>query len=152
MIGKGYTLRGSSKYNNVLLSSGVMKYGPAIGTISNYFISYVYNCDYEDWQSEMQDGDKVMIVVDQINNLGTIQYLFRDVQISHFSVVDPTAYDERLLEYWEMFPEKAPNVIIVDCWYGQLMIDSDNWIMQYIENEFGYTEVTDGRYIRIFRK
>lgn len=51
-----------------------------------------------------------------------------------------------------MFPEKAPNVIIVDCWYGQLMIDSDNWIMQYIENEFGYTEVTDGRYIRIFRK
>lgn len=152
VIGKGYTLRGSSKYNNVLLSSGVMKYGPAIGTISNYFISYVYNCDYEDWQSEMQDGDKVMIVVDQINNLGTIQYLFRDVQISHFSVVDPTAYDERLLEYWEMFPEKAPNVIIVDCWYGQLMIDSDNWIMQYIENEFGYTEVTDGRYIRIFRK
>ena len=152
VVGKGYTLRGSSNYNNVLQSGGIMKHGPAIGTISNYFISYVYNCDYEDWQREIQDGDKVMIVVDQINNLGTIQYLFRNVQISHFSVVNPTAYDERLLEYWEMFPEKAPNVIIVDCWYGQLMIDSDNWIMQYIENEFGYTEVTDGRYIRIFRK
>lgn len=152
VIGKGYTLRGSSEYNNVLRSGGIMKYGPAIGTISNYFISYVYNCDYEDWQREMQDGDRVMIVVDQINNLGTIQYLFRDAEISHFSVVDPTAYDERLLKYWEMFPDKAPNVIIVDCWYGQLMIDPDSWIMQYIENDFGYVEVTDGRYIRIFRK
>lgn len=152
VVGKGYTLRGSSDYNNVLRSGGILKYGPAVGTISNYFISYVYNCDYEDWQGKMQDGDRVMIVVDQINNLGTIQYLFRDVEISHFSVVDPTAYDERLLEYWKMFPEKTPNVIIVDCWYGQLMIDPDSWIMQYIENDFGYTEVTDGRYIRIFRK
>ena len=51
-----------------------------------------------------------------------------------------------------MYPEKYPNVIIVDCWYGQLMTDPEGWLMQYIENDFGYVQVNDGKYIRIFRK
>ncbi|MCM1045883.1 MAG: hypothetical protein NC417_10275 [Candidatus Gastranaerophilales bacterium] len=151
LIGKGYTLRGGG-YNNVLQSSGILRHGPAAGTISFYINSYIYNCDYEDWQTYVKDGDRVLIMVDQTLNLGTIQYLFKDVEISHFSIVNPTAYDERLLEYWEMYPTKAPNVIIVDCWYGQLMTDEEGWLMQYIENEFGYTQMDDGRYIRIYRK
>ena len=93
-----------------------------------------------------------MIVVDQVMNLGTTQYLFKDVTSSHFSIVNPTAYDERLIDYWKMFPEKEPNVIIVDCWYGELMTDPDSYIMKYLENDCGYTQVNDGRYIRIYRK
>lgn len=152
IFGKGYTLRGGVDYNNVLQSRGILKYGPACGTISSYMGAYIYNCDYEDWQTYLQDGDKVLIVVDQVMNLGTTQYLFKDVEISHYSIVNPTAYDERLLTYWEMYPEKMPNVIIVDCWYGQLMTDPQGWMMQYIENDFGYKEMHDGRYIRIYRK
>ena len=151
VFGKAYTLRAGS-YSNVLQSSGIMKEGPAAGTVTSYIAAYVYHCDYEDWNSFVQDGDRVLIKVDQIQTLSTIQYLFKDVEISHFSVVNPTAYDERLLEYWEMYPDKAPNVIIVDCWYGELMTDPQGWLMQYIENDFGYTQVHDGNYIRIFRK
>ena len=152
VFGKGYTLRSGTGYNNVLQSGGILLEGPAAGTISNYIGAYIYNCDHEDWQSYVQDGDRVLIMVDQVMNLGTIQYLFKDVEISHFSIVNPTAYDERLLEYWELYPEKYPNVIIVDCWYGQLMTDPEGWLMQYIENDFGYTQVNDGRYIRIYRR
>ncbi|MCI9189434.1 MAG: hypothetical protein HFH84_07380 [Lachnospiraceae bacterium] len=152
VFGKGYTLRSGTGYNNVLQSGGILREGPAAGTISNYIGAYIYNCDHEDWQSYVQDGDRVLIMVDQVMNLGTIQYLFKDVEISHFSIVNPTAYDERLLEYWELYPEKYPNVIIVDCWYGQLMTDPEGWLMQYIENDFGYTQVNDGRYIRIYRR
>ncbi|HBA50261.1 MAG TPA: hypothetical protein DCZ91_21210 [Lachnospiraceae bacterium] len=152
VFGKGYTLRSGTGYNNVLQSGGILREGPAAGTISNYIGAYIYNCDYEDWQSYVQDGDRVLIMVDQVMNLGTIQYLFKDVEISHFSIVNPTAYDERLLEYWELYPEKYPNVIIVDCWYGQLMTAPDGWLMQYIENDFGYTQVNDGRYIRVYRR
>lgn len=151
IFGKAYTLRAGS-YSNVLQSSGIMKEGPAAGTVTSYIAAYVYHCDYEDWNAFIQDGDKVLIKVDQIQTLSTIQYLFKDVEISHFSIVNPTAYDERLLEYWELYPEKAPNVIIVDCWYGELMTDPEGWLMQYIENDFGYTQVHDGSYIRIFRK
>lgn len=153
VFGKGYTLRsGAGEYTNVLQSGGILRKGPAAGTISNYMGAYIYNSDYEDWQSYVQDGDKVLIMVDQVMNLGTIQYLFKDVEVSHFSIVNPTAYDERLLKYWEMYPEKYPNVIIVDCWYGQLMTDPEGWLMQYIGNEFGYTQVNDGKYIRIYRR
>lgn len=152
IIGKGYTMRGNMQYNNVLESRGILKNGPAAGTISNYMGAYIYNSDYEDWQTYLKSGDRVLIVVKQVMNLGTLQYLFKDVEISHFSIINPTVYDERLLEYWEMYPHKKPNVIIVDCWYGQLMEDADSWIMQYIENDFGYTQADDGRYIRIYRR
>lgn len=151
IIGKGYTMRGNMQYNNVLESRGILKHGPAAGTISNYMGAYIYNCDYEDWQAYLEDGDRVLIVVKEVMNLGTLQYLFKDVEISHFSIINPTVYDERLLEYWEMYPHKKPNVIIVDCWYGQPAEDADSWIMQYIENDFGYTQVDDGSYIRIYR-
>ena len=152
IFGKAYTLRANADYSNVLQSGGIMKEGPAAGIISNYISAYIYNCDYEDWQEYLRDGDRVLIMADQVNNLGTIQYLFKDVEISHFSIVNGTIYDERLLEYWEMYPEKEPNVIIVDCWYGELMTSPDGWLMQYIENDFGYTQVDNGRYIRIYRK
>lgn len=151
ILGKTYTLRGGD-YSNILQSGGIMKNGPAAGTISNYIRAYIYNSDYEDWQTYIQDGDKVLVVVDLVQGLDTIQYLFKDVEISHYSVVNPTAYDERLLEYWTMYPEKTPNVIIVDCWYGDLKADPDSWIMRYIEEDFGYTQVEDGSYIRIYRK
>lgn len=152
VFGKGYTLRSGTGYHNVLQSGGILKHGPAAGTISDYMCAYIYNCDYEDWQSMIRDGDRVLIMVDQVMNLGTIQYLFKDVEISHYSIVNPTAYDERLLAYWEKFPEKQPNVIIVDDWYGQLMTDQNGWLMRYAEGEFGYTSMEEGRYIRIYRK
>lgn len=151
ILGKTYTLRGGD-YSNILQSGGIMKNGPAAGTISNYIRAYIYNSDYEDWQTYIEDGDKVLVVVDLVQGLDTIQYLFKDVEISHYSVVNPTAYDERLLEYWTLYPEKSPNVIIVDCWYGDLKADPDSWIMRYIEEDFGYTQVEDGSYIRIYRK
>lgn len=152
VFGKGYTLRSGTGYHNVLQSGGILKYGPGAGTISDYIGAYIYNSDYEDWQSMIQDGDRVLIMVEQVMNLGTIQYLFKDVEISHYSIVNPTPYDERLLAYWEMFPEKAPNVIIFDYWYGQWMTDPEGWLVQYAEKEFGYTSVEDGRYIRVYRK
>lgn len=73
-------------------------------------------------------------------------------QVAHYSIVDPTAYDERLLTYWELYPEKLPNVIVVDCWYGELKESAESWIMQYIEGEFGYSQINEGRYVRFYRK
>ena len=41
-IGKGYTLRGGfGNYNNVLQSEGLLKHGPAAGTVSTYMGAYI---------------------------------------------------------------------------------------------------------------
>ena len=34
----------------------------------------------------------------------------------------------------------------------KLMEKEDSWIMQYIENEFGYQEVVDGKYLRFYKR
>ncbi len=51
-----------------------------------------------------------------------------------------------------MLPGEKPDVIVVDCWYGGLKGPPDSWIMQYIENEFGYSTVIDNAYVRFYRK
>lgn len=108
------------------------------------------NCDYEDFEAYVEEGANCLIVSNMVGTGGTTPYLFRNLSVCHFSIVDPTSYDERLLTYWELYPEKAPDVIVVDAWYGQLMEPADNWIMQYIENDFGYTRVEEGRYVRFY--
>lgn len=152
IIGKGYTLRGGKAQNTVLSVGGIMKDGPAAGILAEYMCAYIYNSNFTDYKEYIQPGDKVLIVANMIMSVGTTAYLFDDVEVCHYSIVDPTAYDERLLTYWEQFPEKQPNVIVVDCWYGQLKENPDNWIMQYIENEFGYHSVNDGKYVRFYRR
>ncbi len=151
VFGKGFVLRaGKTETNTVLGIGGIMKEGPAAGILTNYMQAYVNNCDYEDFSAYVEEGSNCLIVTNLVGTGGTSPYLFRNLSISHFSIVDPTSYDERLLTYWELYPEKVPDVIVVDCWYGQLMESTDNWIMQYIENDFGYTRVEDGRYVRFY--
>ena len=151
-IGKGYTLRGGKNYNNVLQSENICKYGPAIGTVSNYMGAYIYNKEYQLCQDEIPEGSKVLIATDNVHSTNTIQYTFKNTEVCHYSIVDPTAYDERLLTYWSYYPEKEPDIIVIDCWFGNMLFAEDSWIVQYIENDFGYSEVIDGDYVRIYKK
>ncbi len=152
IIGKGYTLRGSADYNNVLQSQGILKYGPAIGTTSDYMGAYIYNSEYETWQNQIEEGSSVLVVNFNVFSASTTQYMFKNVNICNFSTIDPPVVNDKLLEYWKQFPEKYPDTIIVDCWYGNLIPSEDEWIVKYIENEFGYTSTYDGNYIRIYKK
>lgn len=152
IFGKAYTLRGGKNDNTILKVSGIMKEGPAAGILTDYMCAYIYNTNYKFYRENLQRGDNVLIVANMVMSVGTTAYLFDDYEICHYSVVDPTSYDERLLTYWEQYPEKRPDVIVVDCWFGELMESRDSWTMRYIENDFGYTAVQDGDYVRFYRK
>lgn len=152
LAGKGYTFRSGREYYSVFDTRGIMKHGPAIGIMTDYMFSYIYNSNYEDFTANIEEGEQVMIVTNLVFSAGTTPYMFQESEICHYSIVDPTAYDERLTEYWTIYPDKAPDVIVVDCWYGQLMEPADNYIMTYIEEEFDYTEVIDGKYVRFYKK
>ncbi len=152
MIGKGGSIKGGRELRSVTDIRGIMKEGPAIGILSDYMCCYIYNSDYEDFAANIEEGENVLIVTNMVKAPGTTPYMFGDYKVCHFSIVDPTSYDERLLTYWELYPEKKPDVIVVDCWYGQLMENPDNWIMKYIENDFGYSECIDGKYVRFYKR
>lgn len=151
LFGKGFTLRaGKTETNTVLGIGGLIREGPAAGILTNYMQGYITNSVYEEFQQYVPEGSNCLIVTDMVGTAGTSPYLFTDAQVCHFSVVDPTSYDEKLLTYWELYPEKQPDIIVVDCWYGVLQELEDSWIMQYIENEFGYSSVIDGKYVRYY--
>ena len=152
LTGKGYTFRGGREFHSVFDTRGIMKHGPAIGIMTDYMFAYIYNANYEDFTQNIEEGEKIMIVTNLVFSAGTTPYMFTDAEVCHYSIVDPTAYDERLVEYWKLYPEKEPDVIVVDCWYGNLMEPKDNYIMTYIENEFEYTNVIDGKYVRFYKK
>lgn len=152
-VGKGYTLRGGfGDYNNVLQSQGICKDGPAIGTISTYMGAYIYNNEYALWQDHIPQGSNVLIATSNVQSVNTIQYAFSNARVCHYSIVDPTAYDQRLLTYWSYYPDKEPDIIVIDCWFGNMLFDEDYWIVKYIEEDFGYTQVIEGDYVRIYKK
>ncbi len=152
VFGKGFTLRGGKDDSTVLRVGGIMKDGPAAGILTDYMCAYIYNSNYQFYRENLRQGDKVLIVANMVMSVGTTAYLFDDYEVCHYSVVDPTSYDERLMTYWEQYPEKRPDAIVVDCWFGDLMEPRDSWIMRYIETDFGYTQVQDGDYVRIYRR
>lgn len=152
IFGKGFTMRGGKNDNTILKVRGIMKDGPAAGILTDYIGAYIYNSNYEFYRENLGTEENILIVVGIVLAPGTTAYLFDDYEVCHYSVVDPTSYDERLLVYWKQYPEKRPDVIVVDCWFGELMEPRDSWIMRYIENEFGYTSVQDGNYVRFYRK
>lgn len=151
VFGKGFTLRaGKTPTNTVLGVGGIIRKGPSAGIITNYMQAYITNSTYEEFQKYVGQDRKCLIVTNMVGTAGTSPYMFTGSQVCHFSIVDPTSYDERLLVYWELYPEKVPDVIVVDCWYGELQESEDSWIMQYIENDFGYTDMVDGKYVRYY--
>lgn len=153
IFGKGFIVKaGRTPTNSILGIRNVIEEGPAKGIFTHYMLGYVMNSDYEDIRANVEEGAKCLIVTNMVDAAGTTPYMFGEYEVCHFSVIDPTTYDERLLVYWNQYPEKQPEVIAVDCWYGQLMEKEDSWIMQYIENEFGYQEVVDGKYLRFYKR
>ena len=44
----------------------------------------------------------------------TLWYLLSDVKIANYSTISTPTFDERLLEYYELYPDKRPDYIFVD--------------------------------------
>lgn len=153
LVGKGYVLRaGATETNSILGVRGIIRKGPAMGIFTNYMQAHMSDCTYEEFSQWMEEGEKCLIVTDLIRTPGTTPYLFRESEICHFSIVDPTSYDERLMEYWKLYPDKMPDIIVTDCWFGQEKLAPDSWIKRFIEEESGYTQVQDGSYYRYYFK
>ena len=145
-----YVIRSMSLPTNVkLLSiSGIVKDGPMAGLVSDYMGPYIANSNLNDWRQNVRKGDRVLIV--GTIHLSTIGYLYEDTEICVDSTICTPTYSEKLLSYWEMNPWKEPNVVVLDCWFGEPRIAENEWIMKWIEEHFD--SYVDGRYVRFYRR
>lgn len=135
--------------STILNIGGIVKSGPAMGIISEYMGPYMQNESMKEWEQYIKDGDSVFLIGGSLDTLG---YLYSDTVIAAPSLVPTPGYNESILKYWEMNPEKYPDVIVASCWYGTLHSDlsEDSWIMQWIEEEYQPASYVDGKYWRYY--
>ncbi len=81
--------------------------GPAKGIYCYYTNGYNYN-NYAELATEyLNVGENVLYI-----GRHSLYYLLGDVNISTYSTISTPTFDERLLEYWEMYPDKYPKVLV----------------------------------------
>lgn len=152
----GLALSSMTEYKaSVFWVSGVVKSGPALGILSTYMGPYIVNTSMEEWKEYIESDDRVLIVGAGTGSTGvvsTLGYLYESTEISIDSTISTPTYNEKLARYWEKNPQKYPNVVVVDCWYGELHIDENSWIMRWLEEDFQADRVIDGKYWRYYLK
>ena len=126
---------------------GMIRKGPSYGIITDYMSAYATKYDVDEFKNFINPGDRLFIVAVSLNAL---LYMYQDVVISTPSTICTATYNEVLLDYWEKNPEKKPNIIAVDCMDGELQIDENSWIYQWIENEFQPGTYQDGTFWRFY--
>ncbi len=139
----------SSSGYNLLDLCGIIKSGPEKGIVTEYFVAYNKNQSMADWSQYVKPGDRLLLVGSGI--VDPINYLYEDVVISNPSSISTPTYTEEILEYWQAYPEKYPSVIAVSCWFGQMNMPEDAWIMRWIHENYQPCEVKDGMYWRFYR-
>lgn len=83
--------------------------GPAKGIYCRYVEGYQYNTIQELTDMYIEPGSSVLCVSGH-----TLWYLLSDSIISNYSTISTPTYDERLLEYYDRYPEKKPDYILVE--------------------------------------
>ena len=81
--------------------------GPAEGIYCVYNDGYVYNTAAELLNEYGEEGDAILVVGSH-----SLWYMLGDYQIGTFSTISTPTFDERLLDYYELNPDRRPDLII----------------------------------------
>ena len=108
--GKGWLVCESGGYKaDALFVKQKALYGVARNIYCGYLDGYGYNQLHDTIDGYVSDEDAVLIV-----GKHSLRYLLTDAKISMYSTISTPTFDERLLEYWEQYPDRYPTVIIVE--------------------------------------
>lgn len=93
--------------DNVLFTRQKALTGPAKNIYCKYVDGYAYNV-YADLIEKYTDEEKKVLYVGE----HPLYYLLGNQEICNYSTISTPTFDERLLEYWEKYPYKTPELII----------------------------------------
>lgn len=129
----------------------LIRSGPAKGLITNEEGAAKQRDSYMEWKKYITPGDTVWLLGDPLDTLG---YLYEDVEVGAPSVMSTPTYNENILYYWELNPEKYPDVIILQSGFGELSweLRTNSWLMKWLEQEYQAATVVDGNYWRYYFK
>lgn len=122
-----------------------VKSGPALGILGDEEGVARQRDSMAEWELYINEKDTIWIVGEPVDTLG---YLYKDVEVGAPTVMSTPTYTEDLLYYWELNPEKYPDVIIVASSYGNISdeIISNRWFMDWLEQEYCAEYMIEGNY------
>ena len=128
----------------------LIRRGPAVGIITDEEGAARQRDSMEEWDAYIEDGSKIWIIGGGI--VDTLGYLYQPTEIAAPSTMSTPTYNEELLYYWELNPEKYPDVVILSSGFGTLNYElvNNQWLMQWLEEDFHATRVEDGNYWRYY--
>lgn len=147
----GYTFRiigGETVPSTIFEVRGYNHDGFRKWILTSYMTAYRYNKNMEIWSEAVPDGSTVLYV-------GPSQffYMLGDCVIASPNTISTPTYDESLLTYWEQNPERYPDVVVFESWFGEIRVaEEDSFIMQWVQNEFQASEVTEYPYVTVYKK
>lgn len=147
---RGMFVSGFASQSGIKLTlnvENIIRVGPAKGIVASVQKCNEIKYGLEDWKNNIHD-DTVLVVVPWL--LDSLVYVNTEADIATFSTINTPTYDENLLHYWEMYPDKVPTVIAVQGWNGEMAVSEDTWIMQWVNEN--YSQYTNGYYWRFYRR
>lgn len=128
-----------------------VKEGPAAGLLIDDDLARQYNANIPLIEEYVDEDDKLLYF-----GCENIYYMVSEADLATPSVQGTTVYNEMFLEYYKEYPERIPNVVIIDKTFdtnpyynynpqNQIMLD---WIYE----EFQGASVTETEYFTILQK
>ena len=118
IAGTGFTLNAGpvgSTIFDVVRDGRPMLEGPTTGAVTSRSVAYVYDVNFRLFRDLVKENSNVLIVTNFFHNQSlTPIYMLNDVNISHYTVNSTPTYSDKLYEYWEKYPERMPDCIIIN--------------------------------------
>lgn len=134
--------------NLVYEVENVVRSGPSAGVVCDYMTYYMTEENTRDHSLYIGSDDTFLLVDTWV--FDPVEFLLPAGEIANPTTIDTPIFNENTLEYFRCNPSKTPSVIAVSCWYGNLKLEEDSFIMQWIYEN--YHPVGDGSYWRYYRR
>ena len=144
-----YLILGSQEHHASVIQNvrGINRGGLRAGILTDYMTAYRYENNREVWPEAVPDGSTVLYV-------GPSQFycMFGEHTQASPDTICTMIYDERLLDYWEINPDRYPDVVVFESCYGDIAQEGDNFIWNWLMEEFQPAERKDYPYITVFTR
>lgn len=144
-------ISGRGQICSILSDMAIIRSGPALGLITDEAGAAMQRDSMIEWAEYIKPGDTIWILGEPVDTLG---YLYEDVEVGAPTVMSTPTYNAQLLYYWEINPDKYPDVVILSSGFGELSWDllKNDWLLQWLADEYQATRVIDGNYWRYYFK
>lgn len=148
VFGYSYRMIGGDTMDSTILEvRGYHHEGMRAGILTNYMTAYTYNTNQETWQEMIPEGSVLFYVGNSY-----FSAMAGDCVIAAPNTISTPSYDESLLAYWKINPDRYPDVVAVEGMYGQLSVPADSFVMEWLETEFKAAEIIEYPYMTVYKK